>query len=229
MNLTNSEKGELIFKDVKNSYTFWAIKKAIKDEIVKGRGKPSDIQEQIPRLLKELNLETKIKNKVHELLDRNGYFNETSKVTSTKFKNCSNTQSLPEAFFDQESEPSDALTAGRKQWNEHLRNKLTNYIRNSRKPIMRLKKEKKAPPKKAAAPKKEEEDDDTASKDDDGVSVASSQAQPPVPKETPKEVSIHQIGNGNLMGNFTSTDSIYDWKSFYDCLIKISSANISNN
>ena len=43
MNLTNAEKGELIFKDVKNSYTFWAIKKAIKDEIVKGRGKSNDL------------------------------------------------------------------------------------------------------------------------------------------------------------------------------------------
>ena len=43
MNLTNAEKGELIFKDVKNSYTFWAIKKAVKDEVVKGRGKPADI------------------------------------------------------------------------------------------------------------------------------------------------------------------------------------------
>ena len=45
MNLTNNEKGELIFKDVKNSYTFWAIKKAIKDEVVKGKGKPQDISE----------------------------------------------------------------------------------------------------------------------------------------------------------------------------------------
>lgn len=45
MNLTNAEKGELIFKDVKNSYTFWAIKKAIKDEVVKGRAKTSDIQD----------------------------------------------------------------------------------------------------------------------------------------------------------------------------------------
>lgn len=177
MNLTNSEKGELIFKDVKNSYTFWAIKKAIKDEVVKGRGKPSDIQEQIPRLLKELNLETKIKNKVHELLDRNGYFNETSKVTATKFKNCTNTASLPEAFFDQENEPMDCLQTSRKQWNEHLRNKLTNFIRNSRKPIMRLKKEKKAPPKKAAPKQQNDDDDDAVSKDDDGVSVASSQAQ----------------------------------------------------
>jgi len=100
MNLSNAEKGELIFKDVKNSYTFWSIKKAIKDEIVKGRGKGNDIQEQIPRLLKELSLETKIKNKVHEILDRNGYFNQTSKVTQTKFKNCTNISALPEAFFD---------------------------------------------------------------------------------------------------------------------------------
>ena len=45
MNLTNNEKGELIFKDVKNSYTFWAIKKAIKDEVVKGKGKPQDISD----------------------------------------------------------------------------------------------------------------------------------------------------------------------------------------
>ena len=39
------------------------------------------IQEAIPKLLKDLNLETKIKNKVHEILDRNGYFREVSTVT----------------------------------------------------------------------------------------------------------------------------------------------------
>jgi len=30
----------------------------------------------IPRLLSDLNLETKIKNKVHEILDKNGYFKD---------------------------------------------------------------------------------------------------------------------------------------------------------
>ena len=37
MNLSNNEKGELIFKEIKNSYVFWSIKKAIKDEIVKSK------------------------------------------------------------------------------------------------------------------------------------------------------------------------------------------------
>jgi len=92
MNLTNNEKGELIFKDIKNSYTFWSIKKAIKDEIVRSNSRPQNISEQIPKLLRDLNLETKIKNKVHEILDKNGYFKETAQVTATKFKQCSNVQ-----------------------------------------------------------------------------------------------------------------------------------------
>jgi hypothetical protein len=54
----------------------------------------------MPRLLKDLNLETKIKNKVHELLDKNGYFKETSQIATTKFKNCKNVNKLPETFFE---------------------------------------------------------------------------------------------------------------------------------
>ena len=63
----------------------------------------------IPRLLKELNLETKIKNKVHETLDKNGYFKETSQVTATKFKNCKNMSKLPSYFFDQDHEPLENI------------------------------------------------------------------------------------------------------------------------
>ncbi len=37
MNLSNNEKGELIFKEIKNSYVFWSIKKSIKDEIIKSK------------------------------------------------------------------------------------------------------------------------------------------------------------------------------------------------
>jgi len=37
MHLSSEEKGELIFKDIKNSYVFWSIKKVIKDEILKSK------------------------------------------------------------------------------------------------------------------------------------------------------------------------------------------------
>jgi hypothetical protein len=39
MSLSSSEKGELIFKDIRNSYIFWQIKKALKDELIKPNSK----------------------------------------------------------------------------------------------------------------------------------------------------------------------------------------------
>jgi len=41
MQLSSSEKGELIFKDIRNSYTFWQIKKSLKEELIKPNGKYS--------------------------------------------------------------------------------------------------------------------------------------------------------------------------------------------
>ena len=31
------------------------------------------------------------------------------------------------------------------------------------------------------------------------------------------------------MGNFVSTDSLFDWKSFYEMICKICSVNLANN
>jgi hypothetical protein len=37
--LSSSEKGEIIFKEIRSSYTFWQIKKALKDELIKPNSK----------------------------------------------------------------------------------------------------------------------------------------------------------------------------------------------
>ena len=92
-------------------------------------------------MLKELNLETKIKNKVHEILDRNGYFKETSTVTSTKFRQCTNSlQQLPEYFYDSEFEPLESVQSAQRQWSEHLKMKVNGFVRQSRKPWMNKRK-----------------------------------------------------------------------------------------
>ena len=136
LNLSNNEKGELIFKEIKNSYVFWSIKKAIKEEIIKNKNaKAHEICDMIPRLLKDLNLETKIKNKVHEILDKNGYFKDTCQVTATKFKNCRNLSKLPEFFFDKDYEPLEQVASARKQWNDLLKTKLQQASR--RKPFFK--------------------------------------------------------------------------------------------
>jgi hypothetical protein len=129
MNLGNQEKSELIFKDIKNSYIFWQVKKAIKDEIVKSKGKPQDIGEMIPKLLQDLNLETKIKNKVHEILDKNGYFKDSTQIATTKFKNCKDLNQLPEYFFDKDYEPLESIATAKRAWSEQLKQKLNFLVR----------------------------------------------------------------------------------------------------
>ena len=147
MSLGIQEKSELIFKDIKNSYVFWSIKKSIKDEVVKGKGKPQDISEVIPKLLGDLNLETKIKNKVHEILDKNGYFKDQAQIAVTKFKNCNDLNQLPQYFFDKDYEPLESVATSKRSWSEQLKQKLNTILRQSRKPYVRPKKEKVVKPK----------------------------------------------------------------------------------
>jgi len=155
MSLGIQEKSELIFKDIKNSYVFWSIKKAIKDEVVKSKGSGksgihhhhSDIGDVIPRLLGDLNLETKIKNKVHEILDKNGYFKDQAQIAVTKFKNCNDLNQLPQYFFDKDYEPLESVATAKRAWSEQLKQKLNQILRQSRKPYVRPKKEKPVKPK----------------------------------------------------------------------------------
>lgn len=91
----------------------------------------------IPKMMKELNLESKIKNQVHEILDKNGYFNETSYVTRAKMANCRNLRELPEYFFDKDHEPLEHIDQAKKQWSVILKNLMLQQIRTNRKPFSR--------------------------------------------------------------------------------------------
>ena len=60
-------------------------------------------------MLSDLNLETKIKNKVHEVLDKNAYFKDSAQIAVTKFKHCSDLNMLPQSFFDKDYEPLESV------------------------------------------------------------------------------------------------------------------------
>ena len=48
INLSKKVNGELIFKEIENSYAFWFIKKNIKDEIIRSKNmKMQEIQDMI--------------------------------------------------------------------------------------------------------------------------------------------------------------------------------------
>ena len=59
-----------------------------------------------------------------EILDRNGFFNETSTITQVKFKQCNNLEKLPGSFSNVENEPLECVARSKAQCSEHLKQKL---------------------------------------------------------------------------------------------------------
>ena len=167
----------------------------------------------IPRLLKDLNLETKIKNKVHEILDKSGYFRDINQITATKFKNCRNMSKLPEYFFDQDFEPLENVAQVRRQWNDHIKNKLLQAVRSSRKPYMRPKKHKKEI--------KKEEPSETHSHDDDASnSSGGDPKEMAAPSTSASSKPSFMHGHG---------EPIYDNNMLYDHITKLSNPNFAGD
>lgn len=86
MNDSFDEKSSLIFDQIKDTFTFWKIKKAIKDELVKKKEINEDLNTLIPKIMTAQNLDTKIKNKVQEIMDRHNYFKDNVTKAKNKFK-----------------------------------------------------------------------------------------------------------------------------------------------
>lgn len=144
----------------------------------------------IPKMMRELNLESKIKNQVHEILDRNGYFNEPNFVVQAKLNNCRNLSVLPSYFFDRDHEPLEHVDQARKQWSVVLKNMMLQQIRTSRKPFTRQKKVKKEPV------KIEPDATETVSQDDDASSGSDNMKE-----LAPKAITEAQTKILNLMQN----------------------------
>jgi hypothetical protein len=86
MSLGLNEKSSLIFDQIKDTFTFWKIKKAIKDELVKKKEISEDLNTLIPKIMTAQNLDTKIKNKVQEIMDKQKYFKDNITIAKNKFK-----------------------------------------------------------------------------------------------------------------------------------------------
>ena len=81
------------------------------------------------KLLIDLNMETKIKNKVHEILDKNSYFRDMTQVITAKFKNCMDISQLPEFFFDKDYISLESIATAKRAWSEQIKVKFNNIIR----------------------------------------------------------------------------------------------------
>jgi hypothetical protein len=126
MSLNVNELSTLIYDQIKDSYAFWKIKKAVKDELVKNNDSPE--------------LRNKIKNKVQEVLDKNGYFRDNITLAKNKFINCVDTSFLPAFYKDKDFEPLESVANTKRIWNEQIKYKVNVVSRTVRKPFIATKK-----------------------------------------------------------------------------------------
>lgn len=116
---------------------------------------------------------------MHEILDRNGYFREVSTVTQTKFKQCTNSQTiLPEAFFDQDFEPLECVASSKKEWSDFLKQKLHSFNRKMCKGWIKQRKIQPKPTKKTVQAAMMAEDEDIMP----GSDTEPTQPQSAIPK-----------------------------------------------
>ena len=140
MSLSINERSSLIFNQIKDTYTFWKVKKAIKDELVKRKENSEELASLIPKIMTSQNLDTKIKNKVQEIMDKQGYFKDHITIAQNKFKDCLDTNFLPQFFTQKGYEPLESVANTRKIWNEQIKYKVNVVSRTVRKPFIAAKK-----------------------------------------------------------------------------------------
>ena len=136
MHLRPNEKCEVISSKLKDTYNYWHIRKVLKDEIVKPRHRNTELNELIPRLLRELNLENPIKNEVFNICRKVNFFEQPQVSINSKLQDCANLEILPAYFREKHVEPLDVIAKNHENWSEHLKNRFNYVVSNSTKRVV---------------------------------------------------------------------------------------------
>lgn len=133
------ERVEFISSRLKNSYTYWSLKRMAKEEIIKSKYKPQELEDQFPKILKDLEVDIKFKNKINEL-----YSNMFSLESNNNFAIAlihgldagKPIPPLPNYFTQSHIEPLESVTAARQQWSQFIRTRLLSLSYELDKPVV---------------------------------------------------------------------------------------------
>ena len=107
-----------IHERLKASYTYASAKKALKDEISKGKYRLQDLEEMLPKLLRDLGLEIQLKNKINDI------FQEMISSDLGPVREMAGEKPplppLPAFFTSAATEPLDCIERARNQWSNQV-------------------------------------------------------------------------------------------------------------
>ena len=135
------ERVKFIQRRVSSSYAYWALKRLVKQEIVKQKYKDYDVRASFSKIMKDQEIETKLKNKISEV------YNALSTLTpSNQFaiavKNGLDASKpipvLPSCFSDVYFEPLESVRTARLEWSQFLRTRLVSLCFDFDCPLLRV-------------------------------------------------------------------------------------------
>ena len=119
------DKANLIRDKLRTSYTYWNLKRLLKEEIIKPKYKVADVHEILPRLVKEMGLDIQLKNKINEIHETivSGHSN-----LAVALKNGLNPHvaipDLPDFFTREHFEPLESLDKLRDSWSNEVKRRI---------------------------------------------------------------------------------------------------------
>jgi hypothetical protein len=133
------EKVEFIRSKLMNSYTYWSLRKLAKEEIIKPKYKASDLPEQLPKIMKDLDIDIQFKNKITDLYNNMHSLDVNSKFAISMNHNLDPSKPQPPlpAYFSQNLfEPLASVSQARQEWSNFLKNRMLNYAFEVDKPLV---------------------------------------------------------------------------------------------
>ena len=132
-------KSSEIHEKLKKSYTFASVKKAMKEEIAKGKYRLQDIEEIIPKMLRDLGLEIQLKNKINEI------FQELDSSDLSSMRDLLGERlplpPLPAFFSSASTEPLDCIERARSIWSNNVLARVRELSINLAVPLVRSRSE----------------------------------------------------------------------------------------
>ena len=112
------ERVDFIKSRLTNSYTYWSLRKLAKEEIMKSKYKPNDLSEQLPKILKDMEIDILFKNKINELYNSMFSLESNSKFAIAIINGLDTSRPLPPlpGYFSQvHYEPLASVTTARQE------------------------------------------------------------------------------------------------------------------
>jgi hypothetical protein len=135
------DRVQLISSQVNNSYVFWSLKRAVKEEIIKPKHKTIDLPDNLPRIFKEIGLEIQLKNKINEIYQELFSVDSTHPLSQALINDLDVSipiPPMPQYFTEHHFEPLEQLNIARKDWSTHLKSKVMQLSRELDRPLVCL-------------------------------------------------------------------------------------------